>query len=223
MPRDGFPDDNLSVRGSGVRMALYAVALALGGGAVAAIASAGSWLLTASGDPAWSAETGSVMLGLAIGVWLGGWLSGPLSTMRVTLRRLAAALGAAAVTTEGAAALPRTVARAIDALGVSPDIQPVLLSLALLLPPSLCAGVALAILLKLAVDERPLARGPVLGGMLACGTLGGFGGSLIADLVSLPRMGAAGTVTFAGLAFAALALVFVLAEPHPAARRNDTD
>lgn len=108
-------------------------------------------------------------------------------------------------------------------MGVSPDIQPVLLSLALLLPPSLCAGVALAILLKLAVDERPLARGPVLGGMLACGTLGGFGGSLIADLVSLPRMGAAGTVTFAGLAFAALALVFVLAEPHPAARRNDTD
>ncbi|WP_404385622.1 fused MFS/spermidine synthase [Caenispirillum salinarum] len=216
MPRDGFPDDNLSVRGSGLRMGLYAVALALGGGAVAAIACAGSWLLAASGDPRWPAEAGSVLLGLAAGVWLGGWLSGPLSTLRGTLRRLAAALGAAAVTTVGAAALPQTAMRTVEALALPPEAQPVVLSLALLLPPSLCAGAALAMLLKLAVDERPLARGPALGGMLACGALGGFGGTLMADMLALPRMGAAGTVMVAGLAFAALALVFVLAEPRPA-------
>lgn len=57
--------------------------------------------------------------------------------------------------------------------------------------------------------------------MLASGTLGGFGGTLAADMLALPHLGAAGTVTFSGLAFAALALVFVLAEPRPTASASD--
>lgn len=146
MPRDGFPNDTPAVRGSGLRMGLYAVALALGGGAVAAIASAGSWLLAVTGDPGWPAEAGAVLLGLAFGMWLGGRLSGPLSTLRGTLRRLAAALGAAAVTSVGAATLPQTFARWTQAIAPAPGFEPLLLSLALLLPPTLCAGAALAIL-----------------------------------------------------------------------------
>lgn len=219
MPRDGFPDDVPSVRGSRLRSGLYAIALGLGAAAVATIACAGGWLMALSGAPGWPAEAGAVLAGLGLGVLLGGWLSGPAATLRVTLRRLAATLGAAAIATAGAALLPATAAEAVSALDLGPSAGTLLLAVVLLVPPSACAGAALAILLKLAVDERPLARGPALGTMLACCAAGGFGGTLVAEGLTLPRFGASGSVTGAGLAFAALALVFVLAEPREARRR----
>lgn len=218
MPRDGFSDDSPSVRGRRLRTGLYAAALTLGAAAVATITSAAGWLLTISASRAWPTEAAAIIGGLGLGVLLGGRLSGPSATLSTTLRRLAAVLGMAAVASVAAAALSASAARLVGALDAGPEAGAAILGLLLLMPPSLCAGAALAILLKLAVDERPLERGPALGSMLCCCAIGGFGGTILSGGLALPRFGAAGTVTGAGLAFAALALTFALADPYGARR-----
>lgn len=214
MPRDGLPDDNLSVRGSRLRLGLYAVALLFGSAAVAAIASVGGPVTGLAARP-WPVAAAAVLAGLGCGVWLGGRLSGPLATLRMTLRRLAAAFGLAALASIAAALLPHGVAEAAVALDLGPVATCLLLAGTLLLPPATAAGAAFAVLLKLAVDERPLERGPALGQMLACCAGGGLGGMAMVEAVALPRLGGVGTLAGAGVVFATLALVFALAEPRP--------
>lgn len=219
MPRDGLPDDNLSVRGSRLRLGLYALALAGGSAAVAAVTAAGALLAGTRGQP-WPVEAGAVLAGLGLGVWLGGRLSGPLATLRMTLRRLAACFGAAAVASVAAALLPSAVAALAADLALAPLAAAALAGGALLAPPALAAGAALAVLLKLAVDERPLERGPALGAMLACCAAGGLAGMVLTEAVTLARFGGAGTMTGAGVMFASLALMFALAEPRAMSDRR---
>lgn len=216
MPRDGLPDDNLSVGGSRLRLGLYAVALACGGAAVAVLAATGGIVLAggAGGSPAWPLSATALLLGLTGGVWLGGRLSGPLATLPITLRRLAATFGAAALTSVTAALLPMAAADLLAEAGLEGEARMLVLALLLLLPPALAAGAAVAVLLKLAVDERPLARGPALGTMLACAAGGGGLGLLLADTLLLPRMGPVGALTGTSVVFATLALMFAIAEPR---------
>lgn len=217
MPRDGLPDENLSVGGSRLRLGLYAVALACGGGALVVLAATGGIVLagTTGGRPPWSLAATALLLGLTGGVWLGGRLSGPLATLPVTLRRLAATFGAAALASVAAALLPAAMTEVLTGAGLNGEARQFTLAVLLLLPPALAAGAAVAVLLKLAVDERPLARGPALGSMLACAAGGGGLGLLLAETVLLPRMGPVGALTGAGVVFATLALVFAIAEPRP--------
>lgn len=214
MPRDGIPDDDLSVRGGRLRLGLYAVALAFGAAAVAAVAMVGGSLAGLGRGP-WPVEAGAVLAGVGLGVWLGGRLSGPNATLRMTLRRLAAAFGVAALASVSSALMPTMVVDVVADLALGPLADAMVLAAVLLLPPALAAGAALAVLLKLAVDERPLARGPALGQMLACCAGGGLGGMVAVEALVLPRFGGIGTMAGAGVVFASLALMFAIAEPRP--------
>lgn len=162
----------------------------------------------------WTAIIAVVLAGLSVGHWIGGRLAQPWVDIRGGCRRVALALGAAAVSSLASLALLRTVS--IYLLnGPLPTIPAIVaLTAALFLLPSLFVGIVSPILTKLAIDDVAVGRhGMVIGRMYALGTLGSIAGTLAAGYFFISWIGSTGTVVTVAVVYAVLALAFAIADP----------
>ncbi|MBC8269566.1 MAG: fused MFS/spermidine synthase, partial [Rhodospirillaceae bacterium] len=142
----------------------------------------------------WTAIIAVVLAGLSVGHWIGGLLAAPhIGTVKGG-RRVAIALGLAAISSLASLVLLRIVSSHLLTSGLSPIPSIVLLSTALFLLPSLFVGIVSPILTKLAVDADPDRHGPVIGRMYALGTLGSIAGTLTAGYLFISWIGSTGMI-----------------------------
>lgn len=160
----------------------------------------------------WTAIIAVVLAGLSIGHWIGGRLAAPhIDTIRGG-RRIAIALGLAAVSSLASLVLLRMLSGQLLSSGLAPIPAIVLLTAALFLLPSLFVGIVSPILTKLAVDDDPLRPGPVIGRMFALGTLGSIAGTLSAGYFFISWIGSTGTVIAVAATYAVLGLAFAISD-----------
>ena len=160
----------------------------------------------------WTAIIAVVLTGLSAGHWIGGMLaSAHVDTVRGG-RRVAIALGLAAVSSLASLVLLRVVSGALLSSGLTPIPSIVLLSAALFLLPSLFVGIVSPILTKLAIDAEPDRHGPVIGRMYALGTLGSIAGTLSAGYLFISWIGSTGTIIAVAAIYAILGLAFAITD-----------
>jgi len=160
----------------------------------------------------WTAIIAVVLAGLSAGHWIGGRLAAPHVDSIKGGRRVAIALGLAAVSSLASLVLLRIVSAQLLASGLSPIPSIVLLTAALFLLPSLFVGIVSPILTKLAVDDDPDRHGPVIGRMYALGTLGSIAGTLSAGYLFISWIGSTGTVIAVAAVYALLGLAFAVSD-----------
>ena len=157
----------------------------------------------------WTAIISVVLAGLSLGHWIGGRLAegvGPLGGRR----RVAGALGLAALASAGVQPVLRLLAGPLLGLDWNPVVAIVALAAAAFVLPSLFAGIVSPILVKLAVDAAgPERAARVIGRMFALGAAGSILGTLAAGYVFLSRIGSAGTLWAMSGLYAALALALL--------------
>lgn len=156
----------------------------------------------------WTAIIAVVLAGFSVGHWIGGALAGPHVNARAGARRIAGALGLAALSSLGSLVLLRLTAGGLLSSGLSTIPAIVVLATVLFLPPSLFVGIVSPILTKIAVDAEPDHHGRVIGRMYALGTLGAIAGTLAAGYVFISWIGSTGTVIAVAVAYAVMALAF---------------
>lgn len=164
----------------------------------------------------WTAIIAVVLAGLSIGHWVGGLLAGPNVDEKAGGRRIAVALGLAALSSLGSLVLLRVTAGLLMGTGLTPIPVIVLLSTALFLLPSLFVGIVSPIITKIAVDAMPDHHGRVIGRMYALGTMGSIAGTLAAGYVFISWIGSTGTVIAVSVTYAVLALAFALTDSRRA-------
>ncbi len=155
----------------------------------------------------WTAIIAVVLAGLSAGHWIGGRMAAARIADDRAMRRLAAALALASVSTLGTLALLRFLAGPLLGSGLGTVPAVILLSAALFLLPSLFVGIVAPIVTRLAVGLRPEDPGPVIGRMYALGTLGSIAGTLSAGYLFIAWIGSTGTVVAVALVYAALAVL----------------
>ena len=160
----------------------------------------------------WTAIIAVVLAGLSVGHWIGGRLALPHVDAARGERRIAFALGLAAVSSLASLVLLRTVSGQLLTSGLAPIPAIVLLTTALFLLPSLFVGIVSPILTKLAVDAAPGQHGPVIGRMYALGTLGSIAGTLAAGYLLISWIGSTGTVITVAAVYALLGLSFAISD-----------
>ncbi|MBL6931978.1 MAG: fused MFS/spermidine synthase [Rhodospirillales bacterium] len=160
----------------------------------------------------WTAIIAVVLTGLSLGHWIGGRLAGPDVGTVVGGRRVAIALGLAAISSMASLMLLRAVSAQLLGSGLPAIPSIILLTSALFLLPSLFVGIVSPILTKLAVDADPLRHGPVIGRMYALGTLGSIAGTLCAGYVFISWIGSTGTVIAVAVVYAVLGLAFAISD-----------
>lgn len=160
----------------------------------------------------WTAIIAVVLAGFSIGHWIGGALAGPSVDAARGSRRIAVALGLAALSSLGSLVLLRLTAGALMGSGLTPIPLIIVLSTVLFLAPSLFVGIVSPILTKIAVDADPGHHGRVIGRMYALGTLGSIAGTLAAGYVFISWIGSTGTVIAVAATYGVLALGFALAD-----------
>lgn len=161
----------------------------------------------------WTAIIAVVLAGFSIGHWVGGRLAGPAVGAPQGCRRIALALGMAALSSLGSLVLLRLTSGMLMASGMAPIPLIVSLSTVLFLLPSLFVGIVSPILTKIAVDDDPGQHGRVIGRMYALGTLGSIAGTLAAGYLFISWIGSTGTVIAVAATYGILALGFALADP----------
>lgn len=155
----------------------------------------------------WTSVIAVVLGGFSIGHWLGGRLAGPGVDHRLGCRRLAAILGATAVSSVAALPVLRLAAGAIGVDGADPIAAILVLATAGFLAPSLFVGMVSPIATKLAVDDAPPEEvGRVLGRMFALGAVGAIAGTLASGFLFIAWIGSTGTMLAAAGLYALLAL-----------------
>lgn len=162
----------------------------------------------------WTAIIAVVLAGLSIGHWIGGRLAPPWVDVASGSRRVALALGGAAVSTLASLGLLRAVSYYLLSGPLSPVVAIVALTAVLFLLPSLFVGIVSPILTKLAVDQVAVGKhGAVIGRMFALGTLGSIAGTLAAGYLFISWIGSTGTVVAVAAVYAVMALGFAIADP----------
>jgi len=156
----------------------------------------------------WTAIIAVVLAGFSIGHWIGGRLAGPDCDPVRGARRLALALGLAAVTTLACLPLLRFVAGWVLSSGTGPVGAVLVLTGALFLLPSLFVGIVSPVLTKLALDAAAGREGRVLGSMYALGAVGSIAGTLASGYLFISWIGSTGTVIAVSALFALLAVGF---------------
>jgi spermidine synthase/MFS family permease len=160
----------------------------------------------------WTAIIAVVLAGLSAGHWIGGRLAAPhVDTVRGE-RRVAIALGLAAISSLASLVLLSVVAIQLLSSGFSPIPSIILLTSALFLLPSLFVGIVSPILTKLAIDADPHQHGAVIGRMYALGTLGSIAGTLSAGYLFISWIGSTGTVIAVAAIYALLGLAFAISD-----------
>ncbi len=160
----------------------------------------------------WTAIIAVVLAGLSSGHWIGGKLAAPQVDTVTGGRRVAIALGLAAISSLASLALLRVVATPLLNLDFSPISSIVLLTSVLFFLPSLFVGIVSPILTKLAIDANPHQHGAVIGRMYALGTLGSIAGTLLAGYFFISWIGSTGTVIAVAATYAFLGLAFSLSD-----------
>ncbi|MCK5167916.1 MAG: fused MFS/spermidine synthase, partial [Rhodospirillaceae bacterium] len=142
----------------------------------------------------WTAIIAVVLTGLSVGHWVGGVLAAPHVKAKIGSRRVAWALGFAAISTLASLVLIRTVSGYLmqSTMGLIPII--VLLTTALFFLPSFFVGIVSPILTKITVDESNHHTGRVIGRMYALGALGSIAGTLSAGYFFISWIGSSGTI-----------------------------
>jgi spermidine synthase len=156
----------------------------------------------------WTAIIAVVLAGLSVGHWIGGRLAAPHVDSIKGGRRVAIALGLAAVSSLASLVLLRIVATPLLNLDFSPISSIVLLTFVLFFLPSLFVGIVSPILTKLAIDADPQQHGAVIGRMYALGTLGSIVGTLSAGYFFISWIGSTGTVIAVAAIYASMGLAF---------------
>jgi spermidine synthase len=155
----------------------------------------------------WTAVIAVVLGGFSLGHWLGGRLAGPEVDHRLGCRRLAAILGATAVSAILSLPVLRLAAGAFGVDGADPIAAILVLATAGFFAPSLFVGMVSPIATKLAVDDAPPGEvGRVLGRMFALGAFGAIAGTLAAGFLFIAWIGSAGTMLAASGLYALFAL-----------------
>lgn len=149
----------------------------------------------------WTTIIAVVLTGLTLGHWVGG----RAADRAAAPARLAGLILIAAAALSGAS-LPLLRLAAPMADGADPLMRIGALSMAAFFLPSLAAGTLSPILTKMALDAAPAdRRGAVLGSMFALGAGGAILGTLVAGLVLIAWVGAAGSVLIVAGTYALLA------------------
>jgi spermidine synthase len=156
----------------------------------------------------WTAVIAVVLAGLSAGHWIGGRLATDNVDSRRSHRRVAAALGLAALSTLLSLILLRTLAATLAGQGLSPIMVILTLATGAFLLPSLFVGIVAPMLTKLAIDARPGGYGPTIGRMYALGALGSIAGTLAAGYVFISWIGSTATIITVAVVYAALAVAF---------------
>lgn len=160
----------------------------------------------------WTAIIAVVLAGLSIGHWIGGALAGPHVESRAAGRRIAWALGLAALSSLASLVLLRVLAGPVLMGAPHPIVAIVLLTGVLFLLPSLFVGIVSPILTKLAVDAASDGAGRAIGRMYALGAVGSIFGTLAAGYLFISWIGSTGTVLAVAAVYAALAVAFAAGE-----------
>ncbi len=164
----------------------------------------------------WTAIIAVVLAGFAAGNWIGGLLVGPGVDAAKSVRRAAAALGLAAVSSLASLGVLKVVSNLLLGGGVGPLPSVILLASSAFLLPSLFVGIVAPILTKLAVDadakSTTKSSGRVIGRMYALGALGGIAGTLAAGYLFISWIGSSATVASVAAVYAFLALGLAIAD-----------
>ncbi|MBL6958961.1 MAG: fused MFS/spermidine synthase [Rhodospirillales bacterium] len=161
----------------------------------------------------WTAVIAVVLAGLSAGHWIGGRLAPAHVGARAGARRVAFALGLAALSSLAVLVLIRELSGLLLGSGLGPIPAIILLATALFLLPSLFVGIVSPILTKIAVDQDiPGRHGQVIGRMYALGTLGSIAGTLAAGYLFISWIGSTGTVIAVAVVYGLLALAFAVAD-----------
>ena len=160
----------------------------------------------------WTAIIAVVLAGLSVGHWVGGVLAAPHVKAKIGSRRVAWALGLAAISTLASLVLIRTVSGYLmqSTMGLIPII--VLLATALFFLPSFFVGIVSPILTKITVDESRHHTGRVIGRMHALGALGYIAGTLASGYFFISWIGSSGTIIMVAAIYAVLSLLFAIAD-----------
>ena len=161
----------------------------------------------------WTAIIAVVLAGLSAGHWIGGQLAKPHVDARIGARRVAAALGGAAISTLAVLVLLRVLADSLLGQGLAPIPVIIILTMGVFFIPSLFVGIVSPILTKIAVDDTDKGHGHVIGSMYTLGTLGSIAGTLAAGYLLISWIGSSGTIILVAALYAILALAFAVADP----------
>ena len=153
----------------------------------------------------WTAIIAVVLAGLSLGSLIGGRLAdGPLARGR---NRLVAALGLAAVFTLLTPVLLRRTAALTGAGDLAPTAEVLILASAMLLVPSVFAGIVSPLAARLALAQTPADdTGRLLGRIFAAGAVGSIVGTLLAGFVLIGHLGSLTSVVLIAALYAATAL-----------------
>ena len=160
----------------------------------------------------WTAIIAVVLAGLSVGHWVGGVLAPPHVKVKIGARRIAWALGLAAISSLSSLVLLRTASGILMQSGLTLIPIIVLLATALFFLPSFFVGIVSPILTKIAVDESRHHTGRVIGQMYALGTLGSIAGTLSSGYFFISWIGSTGTVIMVAATYAVMALLFAIAD-----------
>jgi spermidine synthase len=158
----------------------------------------------------WTAIIAVVLAGFSAGHWWGGRIAE--KGTKLALVQSAWILLAAALTTNAALIILRSIAAPI--LNSNDDylVAITLMSMGAFFLPSLFAGVPAPVLAQMAVNIAAEKSGRALGTMFAAGALGAIGGTLLAGFLFIPWLGTAVTLTIVSVSYViAAAALFVLA------------
>lgn len=160
----------------------------------------------------WTAIIAVVLAGLSAGHWVGGVLAPPHVKVKIGARRIAWALGLAALSSLSSLVLLRTVSGFLlqSDLTLIPVI--VMLASALFFLPSFFVGIVSPILTKISVEESKHHTGRVIGQMYALGTLGSIAGTLASGYFFISWIGSTGTIIMVSAVYAVLALLFAITD-----------
>ena len=160
----------------------------------------------------WTAIIAVVLAGLSAGHWVGGIIAAPHVKAKIGARRIAWALGLAAISSLSSLVLLRTVSGMLMQSGLTIIPIIVLLATALFFLPSFFVGIVSPVLTKIAVDESRHHTGRVIGQMYALGTLGSIAGTLSSGYFFISWIGSTGTVIMVAAIYAIMALLFAIAD-----------
>ncbi|MDH4248910.1 MAG: fused MFS/spermidine synthase [Deltaproteobacteria bacterium] len=208
----------IEANGARVKGALYGATVFLtAGGALVLEIVAGRLLAPYVGMSlyTWSSIIAVVLTGLTVGHWVGGRLAGSAPNAATATRRVALALGLAALNCLGLVPLLRLSSGPLLSSTLSPLVSILLLSAVLFFFPSLFCGVVSPVLTKLAMELRPEAAGPVLGRMFALGAAGSIAGTLLTGFVLVAWVGSIATVLGVAVLYAVLATVLAILAGRP--------
>ncbi len=153
----------------------------------------------------WTAIIAVVLAGLSLGALLGGRLAdGPPERGR---DRLVASLGLAALFTLLTPVLLRRTASLTGAGALDPTLEVLVLATAMLLVPSVFAGIVSPLATRLALAQTATAdTGRMLGRIFAAGAAGSIVGTLLAGFVLIGYLGSLRSVVLIAVLYAIAAL-----------------